>query len=685
MTGIEDRTSSESVMPTNASEHPMFRDEYNLDSLQLITPASHDFQMYVTPRYVGHYTNSPYERATSALFSRLCTAADTVIDIGAHYGFFSLLAAATRAPAKIIAVEPVPVSCEILRLNTDVSGNGLIEVRQAAASAHSGTASFVLSAASDSCSFYEHPNAAAIGRVDVETLSIDDLLSGRPAERLLIKMDTDGHELAVLQGVAETLARSKDVRLVIEFNPKMQRAAGHDPDELLEELWRLGFETFLIDDILPRYYRVQSGVDWARLFDVGSYANLYCVRRQRALNVVLFAHNDGLHGAERSLIELVDELVADYGACCTVVSPGPGPLVDCVQKVGGATIVDSRLQQWSVLGNGNDTSVLGQRIRDGVQAVCADLLPVMEAIDPDVIYTQTMTIPWGAMSAALLDKPHVWSICEFGKLDYDIHFDEPFDEVIAEIGSGGSFILTNSNVVRRTLFPTIDATRTQTIYRHISMPAHPILPATDAFQREGAFRIALLGTLIVGKGQVEALAAVRDLTQRHHNVELLLVGHRGSPDYWSSINALIDEFGLRDRVRLIDFIEYPYPVMLAADVILVCSRNEAFGRAAAEAMVLGKALVYARSGGPIEYIEDRVCGLSYAPGNIGELVEQLEKLIESPELRAQLGAQAQRHAAIHLSREAYGGAAFALLQRLRGDRNFRPKIPRQVLRALADM
>ncbi|MDR3375323.1 MAG: glycosyltransferase, partial [Ancalomicrobiaceae bacterium] len=46
---------------------------------------------------------------------------------------------------------------------------------------------------------------------------------------------------------------------------------------------------------------------------------------------------------------------------------------------------------------------------------------------------------------------------------------------------------------------------------------------------------------------------------------------------------------------------------------------------------------------------------------------------------------AQRHAAIHLSREAYGGAAFALLQRLRGDRNFRPKIPRQVLRALADM
>ena len=60
--------------------------------------------------------------------------------------------------------------------------------------------------------------------------------------------------------------------------------------------------------------------------------------------------------------------------------------------------------------------------------------------------------------------------------------------------------------------------------------------------------------------------------------------------------------------------------MLAADIILVCSRHEAFGRVVVDGMKLSRPVVYPRSGGIPEYMKDGVTGLSYSPGDVKELV-----------------------------------------------------------------
>jgi glycosyltransferase involved in cell wall biosynthesis len=55
--------------------------------------------------------------------------------------------------------------------------------------------------------------------------------------------------------------------------------------------------------------------------------------------------------------------------------------------------------------------------------------------------------------------------------------------------------------------------------------------------------------------------------------------------------------------------------MLAADIILVCSRNEAFGRVVVEGMKLGRPVVYTRSGGIPEYeIKAQVEGVNSSGG-----------------------------------------------------------------------
>src|ERR1700737_539170 len=139
-----------------------FRHEYDLDSLRCIEPRGRSFRMYVTPRYEHHYVRNEYEKLTADLVARIATSVDTFIDVGAHYGFYSLLAAHHNPRLRILALEPTPVSCEILRRNVDLPGARGSDVHQAAASAQAGKERYILSASSDNCSFYEPPNAPPI-------------------------------------------------------------------------------------------------------------------------------------------------------------------------------------------------------------------------------------------------------------------------------------------------------------------------------------------------------------------------------------------------------------------------------------------------------------------------------------------------------------------------------------------
>src|SRR5689334_14636474 len=140
-----------------------FADEFNPAAARLIQPIGQEFQMYVPPRYEDHYAINEYEKLTAGFFSRLLRCAGIFVDVGADAGFFSLLAIKSNPSANIIALEPTPSSCEILRRNLASCAPASVEIHQAAASSASGPKQFVISAASDNCSFYEHPNAPTIG------------------------------------------------------------------------------------------------------------------------------------------------------------------------------------------------------------------------------------------------------------------------------------------------------------------------------------------------------------------------------------------------------------------------------------------------------------------------------------------------------------------------------------------
>ncbi len=122
----------------------------------------------------------------------------------------------------------------------------------------------------------------------VRTVRLDSEI----AERVhLLKIDTQGHELKVLQG-AEGLIRKHGIDVIhTEFSPALMRGHGVEPEEYLEYLWALGYTCSYCNDNfgLPEKELPSTGSVWgwggftqgfgvlAEIPGHGAWGDLVCV------------------------------------------------------------------------------------------------------------------------------------------------------------------------------------------------------------------------------------------------------------------------------------------------------------------------------------------------------------------------------------------------------------------------
>lgn len=103
----------------------------------------------------------------------------------------------------------------------------------------------------------------------------------------------------------------------------------------------------------------------------------------------------------------------------------------------------------------------------------------------------------------------------------------------------------------------------------------------------------------------------------------------------------------------------------ACDVFCLPSVNqaEAFGIVQVEAMAAGKPVVSSALGNGVDFVNQHgVTGLTPAPGDIAGLVSALAQLLDQPELRQRLGAQARARALQEFSLPSMAGRTLALYE-----------------------
>ncbi len=140
-----------------------------------------------------------YELDFSEQVVRLAAAGGLIVDVGANYGYFSLLWASVSRDNRVIAFEASPRNHEALRRN--VARNNLesqITVRQVALGRDSGTMPFSLGI-SEQTGWGGLALDRSVDTVEVPVLTLDETLAGAGMVDLL-KVDVEGADTWVLLG-----------------------------------------------------------------------------------------------------------------------------------------------------------------------------------------------------------------------------------------------------------------------------------------------------------------------------------------------------------------------------------------------------------------------------------------------------------------------------------------------------
>jgi FkbM family methyltransferase len=182
----------------------------------------------------------------------------TVVDAGAHVGFYTLLASAAVGPAgRVIAFEPHPVLGPVLRRNVSRAGCENVTVSPMALGRAPGTGRLVLHPPDNFGASSLRPDEATahLPWAPVEVTTLDEALArlGGPAVDLA-KIDVEGAELDVIDGARRTLAANPGIVLIVEFLRENPLRFGRTVEDLEVRLRELGFQLFALTAYGPRRY-----------------------------------------------------------------------------------------------------------------------------------------------------------------------------------------------------------------------------------------------------------------------------------------------------------------------------------------------------------------------------------------------------------------------------------------------
>jgi FkbM family methyltransferase len=179
-------------------------------------------------RTLSQIEQGTYESDEIALFRRALRPGSTVVDVGAHVGYYALVAAqAVQPDGRVFAFEPDPRTRPFIEANAVLNGlDNNITVIGAAATDGASRRDMYLSANANRSSLHPSATLDGLARMEtVETVSVDEILDGRGAD--VVKIDAEGSEPAVLRGMARSLHPATVV--FMEFNPPVLASAGEDP------------------------------------------------------------------------------------------------------------------------------------------------------------------------------------------------------------------------------------------------------------------------------------------------------------------------------------------------------------------------------------------------------------------------------------------------------------------------
>jgi glycosyltransferase involved in cell wall biosynthesis len=373
-------------------------------------------------------------------------------------------------------------------------------------------------------------------------------------------------------------------------------------------------------------------------------------------------HDSNKYGASRSFIELIIGL-KDMHVDCHVVVPSDGPLIEELDIL-GVTYSFIPFKMWLSKVPVNWKRVIRSIYNLLVSFWIAYLARSMKA---DLIYTNTIMTPVGAIAAKIIRKPHVWQIREFAQEDFNLTFDLGLKVSHKLIDWLSYRVVLVSNALRDKYVKHISSEKLIVVYNPVDIGV--VQSETDSsnnlLQRTNYDSLLIIvGLVHSAKGQLDAVYALSELIKQNYLIKLIIVGN-GDGNYISSLNRVIREKGIDTHVKFTGYVDNPRFLIQSADIMLVCSKSEAFGRVTVEGMISSKPIIGARAGATPELIIDGFNGLLYDSGNYHDLACKIKRLIENPDRAKEMGVNGKLWAREKFSREKCVNQIFNIFEQAR--------------------
>jgi FkbM family methyltransferase len=214
-----------------------------------------------------------YEPQETALLRHLLRPDMTFVDVGANWGYFTLVGAYLVGPnGRVLSVEADPRACRAVHANVGKNRLDMVQILNIAASDTTGRLWFqeYEPEARDSGNFGVAQSTLTVEegrRLEVTARALDDVLDDAGVERIhVMKMDIEGGEAKAIAGLARRLSSHRIDCVSMELHPYHLRDLGTSVAAVIAAMRRYGYTPWHIDHSAAAHWASASAeVDMASM------------------------------------------------------------------------------------------------------------------------------------------------------------------------------------------------------------------------------------------------------------------------------------------------------------------------------------------------------------------------------------------------------------------------------------
>jgi len=192
-----------------------------------------------------------YEPNQTKIVKKYVHEGDVVIDVGAHVGYYTLLMAQLVGKnGKVYSFEPDPVNFELLKKSVEINGfENVVLIQKAVSDTTEKIKLFLGDNDSAINRIYDAKLGDAKKSIDVESVTIDEYFKENDKLFNFIKIDSEGSEAKIINGMEKFLTKNRKLIMMTEFFPFLIKKSGDEPKQYLKSLENSGFELYnILDD-----------------------------------------------------------------------------------------------------------------------------------------------------------------------------------------------------------------------------------------------------------------------------------------------------------------------------------------------------------------------------------------------------------------------------------------------------